>query len=118
MHLHPSGHRDIEPRQNLSLIFRTRSDFPFMKIENSLLSEEQAAEYLNLSVSTLRRRRASGQVGYIRDGRISYRLSDLDAYIEALRVAATQPPPAPRPPKYRSATKAFEANRAALAEFI
>ena len=89
-----------------------------MKNENPLLTEQQAAEYLNFSVPTLQRRRASGQVGYIRDGRIRYRLSDLDAYIEARRVAATQPPPAPRPPKYRSATKAFEANRAALAGFI
>jgi len=55
-----------------------------MKKQN-LMSVEQAAEYLNVSVRTLNNWRSLGypSIPYIKLGRsVKYRESDLDAYIE------------------------------------
>jgi excisionase family DNA binding protein len=56
-----------------------------------ILSVEQAAEHLNMSESTLNRLR--GQGGGPRfaklGGRVVYRRSDLDAYVEARLCAST-----------------------------
>lgn len=88
------------------------------KIVHPLMTEAEAARYLNRSVQTVRRRRKAGEIAYVRDGGIRYRLEDLDAYIEACRVAATTAPTVKPSFKYRPAKKASVANQAALAGFI
>lgn len=66
------------------------------------MTEPEAAEYLRCSVKTLKRRRADGQISFVRDGRVLYLLADLDVYLKARREPATTPPTPPRAPKYRS----------------
>lgn len=52
-----------------------------------------AAEYLNIHYKTLLRWTHEGQIAAIKTkgGRFSYRLSDLNAYLDSLRVAPSQP---------------------------
>jgi hypothetical protein len=85
---------------------------------SQLMTEAQAAAYIGKSVKTLQRRRKTGQIAFIEDGGIGYRLEDLDAYLAARRVAATTPPPPSRKPKYRPASIGSEQNRNALFELI
>jgi excisionase family DNA binding protein len=56
-----------------------------------LLTEVQAAEYLNLSVRTLQSWRVSGsKIPFVRCGRaIRYRFSDLVAWIKANTIIST-----------------------------
>ena len=64
-----------------------------MKYQNQhcLMTESDAAEYLNLAVSTLRRWRWAGRdVPFIKiGGCVRYDVNDLDAYIEAGRRTST-----------------------------
>lgn len=69
---------------------------------NKVMTEPEAAKYLRLSVKTLQRRRRDKQISFIRDGGIRYLRSDLDAYLEARRTAATKAPPPLPAPKYRA----------------
>lgn len=84
----------LDPKTNIF-----SSPFP------GVMTESQAAAYLGKGVKTLQRRRRARQIAYIRDGGIRYLRSDLDAYLAARRVEATEPPPPSRPTRYRS-TKA------------
>lgn len=85
---------------------------------NSLMTEKQAATYIGLSVKTVQRRRKLGQIAFIRDGGIRYRLADLEAYLDERRIPAITPPsPGPKP-KYRRASSRSEKSRNALCEFI
>ena len=60
--------------------------------ESKLLSREDAAAYLGISVRTLDRLRAEGKMSFVRlGGRVSYLPSDLDAYVERNRVEAARP---------------------------
>ena len=58
------------------------------------MTESDAAEYLNLAVSTLRRWRWAGRgVPFIKiGGAVRYDLQDLDGYIEAGRRFSTSDP--------------------------
>lgn len=58
---------------------------------NQVMREQEAAVYLRVSISNLRRRRYQGTgPTYLQIGRgIRYRRSDLDAYLEACAVAST-----------------------------
>ncbi|WP_299657264.1 helix-turn-helix domain-containing protein [uncultured Jannaschia sp.] len=69
---------------------------------NEVMTEPEAARYLRRSVKTLQRRRRDKQISFVRDGGIRYLRSDLDAYLEARRIAATQAPSPPPAPKYRA----------------
>ena len=85
---------------------------------NEIMTEKQAARYLNRSTKTLQRRRRDGQISFIRDGRIYYRRSDLDAYLAARRTEATKaPPPAPAP-KYKPLSGRAKAHQDALLDII
>ena len=98
----------------ISEIFR-RSELLIM---NEIMTEKQAARYLNRSTKTLQRRRRDGQISFIRDGRIYYRRSDLDAYLAARRTEATKaPPPAPAP-KYKPLSGRAKAHQDALLDII
>jgi len=64
-----------------------------LDVRTPLLTEREAAEYLNCSVSTLRRYRLAG-IGptYLRHGRlIRYYRHDLDAFINECRVPRSKP---------------------------
>lgn len=55
--------------------------------KNPLLTRKDAARYLGISVSTLARWAMEGTgPAYSKAGRVRYRLSDLDAFIEEHRV--------------------------------
>lgn len=85
---------------------------------NEVMTEPEAAKYLRHSVKTMQRRRRDGQISFVRDGGIRYLRSDLDAYLEVRRHAATKAPPPPPPPKYRTPTARSEAHREALLDII
>lgn len=85
---------------------------------NEVMTEPEAAKYLRLSTKTLQRRRRGGQISFIRDGGIRYLQSDLDAYLEARRTAATKAPPPARKPKYLPKSGRKEAHRAALLDML
>lgn len=54
----------------------------------ALLDLEEAAEVLNYSTRTVRRRVSEGELPAIRDGRIlRFRLADLEQYVDARRTA-------------------------------
>jgi len=61
---------------------------------DALLTEVQAADFLNLSIRTLQAWRAKGcGPAYVRAGRaIRYRRRDLVAWMDANTVALTRPP--------------------------
>lgn len=80
---------------------------PNFFLMTEVMTEPEAAKFLRCSVKTLKRRRADGHISFVRDGKILYLRSDLNAYLEARRTGASKsPPPAPAP-KYRR-TKAPE----------
>ena len=82
------------------------------------MTEKEAAKYIRKSVKTLKRRRLDGQIAFIRDGGILYLRSDLDAYLEARRTAATKaPPPAPAP-KFRPLSQKAQEDQDALIDII
>lgn len=54
------------------------------------VSEREAARILGVSSKTLFNRRQAGKIGYVRDnGRVLYRLDELQRYSKANEVAAT-----------------------------
>jgi excisionase family DNA binding protein len=84
-----------------------------------ILTEAEAAQKLRMSVKTLKRRRSAGQIGHIRDGRrVLYRPEHLNAYLDAVEVAASAPPPAPPTPRYRRAGARSGANLEALLDLL
>lgn len=53
------------------------------------VSEREAARILGVSAKTLFNRRQAGKIGYVRDnGRILYRVAELDRYSKANEVPA------------------------------
>lgn len=67
-----------------------------MKRDQFLFTEAEAAEALRLCTRTLRKARALGQLRYILVGRaVRYTAEDLQSWIDSLRQAAPQCPPAP-----------------------
>lgn len=61
----------------------------------------EAAEYLRLSATELRRRVSAGQVTTVRFGRrVMFTQADLDAFIDAQRVTAGFAPASPRPARH------------------
>lgn len=95
-----------------------RNNRLFSMFYSPFMTEAQAAVYIGRSIKTVQRRRKCGQIAFIRDGGIRYRLEDLEAYLAERRVAATTPPTPSRKSKYRRASAGSEQNRNALCEFI
>jgi predicted DNA-binding transcriptional regulator AlpA len=65
-----------------------------MENQNKLIDEHKAAEHLGVSLSTLRRDRASNylQIPLVRlGGSVRYRIGDLDKWVND-RITNTQPP--------------------------
>lgn len=84
-----------------------------------ILTESEAAAVLRMSVKTLKRRRAAGQISHVRDGRrVLYRREHVEAYLDAAEVVASAPPPAPPAPRYRRAGTRSEGNRQALLDML
>ena len=61
-------------------------------MDKKLLTRDEAAEYLGISLRTLDRLRAEGKTSFVRlGGKIAYLREDLDAYIDRCRVEAERP---------------------------
>ncbi len=99
-------------------MFTKQKTYEFLVSHNPIMTEAQAAAYIGRSVKTVQRRRKLGQIAFIQDGGIRYRLVDLEAYLAERRVAATTPPPPRQKPKYRPTSFRSEQNRKSLHELI
>jgi len=82
-----------------------------------ILTEKEAAVFLRVSVSTLKRRRSSRQVPYQKNGRlIRYSRTALLRYIEETTIANI--PIEPAPTRYRRAGCRSFRNQVALFDII
>lgn len=80
------------------------------------ISRVDAASYLGLSSRTIDRLLAEKKIAsYKMRGRVMFRVADLDAYAESVRVEAAAPVPMPRPQQDRPAKPDWRARMRARA---